>query len=263
MDQDFSTTPAQQNLLATRVEEACLNAWPALQEVHYDGWLLRLADGKTRRTNSVNVLRASSRPFAQKIAYCEEFYRQHGLPPHFRILSNATDGLDGILENMGYAAVDETATLHLTFDERAPLASQTGTELIEAAPSQEWVDARLEIMGETGRARIKLEKILHQLSLPAVFAAVRGEEGTIHAVAKGAIHDGIVCLNLVATRNDQRRKGLSERCVTSILGWAHDKGASGACLQVVANNAPAINLYRKLGFDRELYRYHYRLQQEH
>ncbi|MEQ1752680.1 MAG: GNAT family N-acetyltransferase [Micropepsaceae bacterium] len=244
--------------LAARVEEACLNAWPALQEVHYDGWLLRLADGKTRRTNSVNVLRSSSRSFHEKIAYCEAFYRQHHLPPHFRILSNANDGLDAVLHQHGYDTADETATLYMDFSDSALKPPRQHAQLIETAPSREWVDARLEIMGETGQARPKLEKILHQLSLPAVFAATRGKEGRIDAVAKGAIHDAIVCLNLVATRSDQRRKGLSAICVTSILDWARGNGARGACLQVVAANTPAINLYQKLGFTRELYRYHYR-----
>ena len=36
------------NSLSLRVEEVCMNAWPALQEIHYDGWLIRLADGQTR-----------------------------------------------------------------------------------------------------------------------------------------------------------------------------------------------------------------------
>ena len=52
--------------LAARVEDVCLNAWPALQEIHYDGWLIRLADGQTRRTNSVNVLHDGSLPARRK-----------------------------------------------------------------------------------------------------------------------------------------------------------------------------------------------------
>ena len=30
------------------IEELSLNAWPALQTVLYDGWVLRFADGYTR-----------------------------------------------------------------------------------------------------------------------------------------------------------------------------------------------------------------------
>ena len=244
--------------LAARVEETCLNAWPALQEVHYDGWLLRLADGKTRRTNSVNVLREGQRPLAEKIAFCEDFYRRHQLPTHFRILSTAHDELDAALQARGYTAEDETSTLYMDFAEQAPQPASLHVELQASAPSAEWVNARLAITQQGPDTRMKLEKILQQLALPAIFAAARSQSGSIDAVAKGAIHDRIVCLNLVATRKTQLRQGLSKACVSAILNWAKHEGATGACLQVVSANTPAVSLYRKLGFTHELYRYHYR-----
>jgi GNAT superfamily N-acetyltransferase len=245
-------------MLAARVEETCLNAWPALQEVHYDGWLLRLADGKTRRTNSVNILRDGTRALDEKIAFCEDFYRRHQLPAHFRILSTQGEILDRELEQRGYSRDDETVTLFMDFGQHTPQRCPPEVELRGTAPTREWVDARLEISGNPAQSRRKLEKILQQLSLPAIFAAARGTTGRIDAIAKGAIHDGIVCVNLVATRDSERRKGLSDACVSSILDWASKRGAQGACLQVVTANTPAIRLYDKLGFTQELYRYHYR-----
>ncbi len=56
------------------IEELTLNAWPALQTVLYDGWLLRFADGYTRRANSVNPIYPSAVPLADKIAACERAY---------------------------------------------------------------------------------------------------------------------------------------------------------------------------------------------
>lgn len=244
--------------LSARVEEVCLNAWPALQEVHYDGWLLRLADGKTRRTNSVNAIAAGKRPLAEKIPYCEAFYRRHGLRPYFRILSNAGDGLDEHLAQRGYDAEDMTDTLYVDFNRTPPSGGSGNVELHEMVPTEEWISARLELSGSDGSTRTRLEKVLQALALPAVFAAKRGIDGRIDAVAKGAIHDRIACINLVVTRQSARRQGLSEACVQSILAWAARKGAAGACLQVLAANAPAIRLYRKLGFTSHLYSYHYR-----
>src|SRR5258708_39933109 len=97
--------------LGSRVEEVCLNAWPALQEIHYDGWLIRLADGQTRRTNSVNAVGIGSRPLDEKIAYCEAVYRRHDLAPCFRILSSAPRELEDALAARSYRAEGETSTL--------------------------------------------------------------------------------------------------------------------------------------------------------
>jgi len=65
------------------LERLALSAWPALEDVDYDGWRLRAAQGYTGRANAVTPLTHGGLPVAEKIAYVEAWYaaRQlHSMP---------------------------------------------------------------------------------------------------------------------------------------------------------------------------------------
>ena len=248
--------------LHAQVEETCMNAWPALKEIFYDGWLIRLANGQTRRTNSVNVIGQGSRALADKIAYCEDVYRAHGQPSYFRILSTGPKELDAALEARGYRSEDETRTLFMNFRRHPPPAqdSQHDLDILEGRPSPEWLAAHRCLSRRSVAEAGALHAILEMLAIPAFFGEARDEEGQIASVAFGAIHERMMCLQWVVTDPEQRRRGLSRATLSALLRRGQEMGATGACLQVVAANAAAIRLYESLGFGCELYRYHYRVR---
>ena len=101
-------------MLRKRIEEVSLNSWPALQQVLFDGRILRFSDGYTKRANSVNPIYASSLGVNEKIDLCEKYYADKGLLSVFRLtpFSSPTD-LDQALESRGYQRADPTFVLHL------------------------------------------------------------------------------------------------------------------------------------------------------
>jgi len=247
------------NQLAKRVEEACLNGWPSLREVVFDGWLIRLADGHTRRTNSVNLLSAGALPLDYKIRYCEDVYSAQRRPTIFCVPDHADPALSQALDRMGYGPPeDESCVLFKDFG-KASIEPAGDVVLDEGFPGEAWLDTLARLHEQSAATQSTHRKILLSLSVPAVFTAVRSGDGRLGALAYGAVHDGIVCVNSVVTDPAFRRQGLARRAVAAVLGWAQERcGATGACLAVVADNAPARALYCDLGFDREVYRYHYR-----
>jgi N-acetylglutamate synthase len=245
--------------LAEQVEEACLNGWPALREVVFDGWLIRLADGHTRRTNSVNLLSPGALPLDHKIRYCEAVYTAQGQPTIFCIPTNADPALIRALDHRGYGPPEDESCVLFADLAEAPREPAGDVVLDEGFPAEAWLNAVARLHEQSEATQSTHRQILKSLSVPAVFTAAQCDDGRLRALAYGAVHDGIVCVNSVVTDPAFRRQGLARKAVAAILGWAQERwGATGACLAVVADNAPARALYRDLGFKREVYRYHYR-----
>jgi len=217
---------------------------------------LALRGGQTRRANSVNPRGiASRRDLGDKIAVCVALYQAQGLPAIFRLPSMIEPELAALLDQLGYRAEGETRVLYADLA-GPPRARDPGVDL-SPKPSEEWLAAMGDVQQYSAPLSRAYRQMLKGLAIPAIFSAIR-VEGRIASLGYAAVHDGLACINSVATSPDRRRRGLSTKVITAALAWAQETGATGACLQVQADNAPAIALYGGMGFRTELYRYHYR-----
>jgi N-acetylglutamate synthase len=248
--------------LAWRIEETCLNAFPALKQVMLGQWLMRFGEGLSRRANSVNPLRpeCGDAPMAlgvamgAAIAAAEALYRAQGLPAIFRVPSIADPALDRELAARGYPSEGESCVLYGASDQVAAVADP-GVQLLPS-PEPRFLAAMAALQRHSPAQADTYRRIVGAIAIPARFALL-AVDGRPAALAYGAVHDGMLCYESVITDPRYRRQGLARRVVASLACWARDGGATGVCLQVEAGNAPARALYARFGLI-EQYRYHYR-----
>ena len=246
--------------LARRVEEASLNAWPALHQMLLDGWVLRFSRGFTKRANSVTPLYAAEHDPLEKVRYCEELYARERLSTIFRLTTfSEEDGLDELLADRGYQSIDPTQVLHRPLATRefdfagafstVPVASFLAAYAVLHEPD---IDAR------AARATSELHRaILKGIRAETVFGSIV-EDGEPVACGMAVVEREVVGLFDVVVHPRCRRRGHGRALVESLLDHAVEKGARIAYLQVLQGNAAARSLYAGLGFE-PLYEYQYRV----
>jgi GNAT superfamily N-acetyltransferase len=242
---------------AARIEEAGLNALQTQRQLFYDGWLLRVSPGKAKRARSVNAHFGSSLPLPVKIAHCAAVYAQHGLPLLFRITPFVNPrALDTILAAYGFVEFDETLVMATPLPVAAaarPLPA--GSVLVEPGVP-EFVDVVGDLRGSPPPQRAAHRERLAQSLLASRFVVLHAGERPVCA-AQLAVDGDLAGVYDVVTVEDARGRGYATFACATLLAWAAEQGARAAYLQVSADNAPAIALYRKFGFAPS-YTYHYR-----
>jgi len=186
------------------------------------------------------------------IEIAQRHYHAQNQETIFRVPS-IPKGMDAPLQRANYSAEGETCALYAELND-----SETGhNSEIAASPSAEWLSAKRHMTLVSDPTHQAYLAMIDAIVLPKAFVAARYKEQIV-SVAYGVIHDDLLVLESVATEPAFQQRGFAHRSIQRLMNWARREGAKGACLQVVADNTPAQALYRKLGFQTELYRYHYR-----
>jgi GNAT superfamily N-acetyltransferase len=249
----------EETAFALRIEEASLNAWPAMQQMLLDGWLLRFSNGFTKRANSVVPLYAGNQPVKDKVRYCENLYSREQLQSIFRLISIVDhEELDGYLDARGYEQIDRTAVLTASLpSDQTSISTQTpdpGTHLV---PMTEWLDVYAVLTGMPDTGKRLHAAILAGIRAECAYAVLNDGQRPL-ACGLGVVEQGLIGLFDIVTHPEYRKLGYATEMVKALLDWGHANGAVTAYLQMVADNHAARALYANLGFS-ELYHYWYRV----
>ncbi|MDH3498641.1 MAG: GNAT family N-acetyltransferase [Acidimicrobiia bacterium] len=234
----------------TDIERSGNRTWPALDELAYDGWLLRAACGFTRRANSITVYEASSVPLADKLTASEEWYDRRRLPTIFRTTPLTDHDVLEELDRRGYDDIDGAMVMSTPITD----AVRDGSS-VSGVPGEDWWTVFSQDRDVEPHRSI-LEQMWKGQSLPIGFAVGR-DFGAARAIGTAVIDGPYVAIFNMRTLPAAQRHGHAWEVLDRLLGWAQSHQVTHAYLQVAPANTAAVNLYMRYGFTW-LYDYRYR-----
>jgi len=231
------------------LELAANEAWPAPVQARLGGWILRAAQNWTGRANSALAVGDPDRTLEAAIDAVEQWYAARGQRPMINTPMPLAAPVNAALVARGWTArpltLVQTAAVPALVADAAARRDLPPVELADT-PADAWYAMVAEHKGA-------LPAVARQLltGVPdVVFASVRDEDGGLLAIGRGAVTgpDRWLGVSLVQTAPAARRRGLGQHLVRALAGWATQRGATRAYLQVEERNTGASALYQGLGF---------------
>ena len=257
-------TPLAQHDIES-LERATLDAVCPAAQSELPGWLLPFDAADIGRARSAIPLFHHGLDTAALPAI-EQLYRDNGLPPCFRVAD--TPGLrhwQARLLALGYR---QTAPVHVQIASVADMqaaadlsnsahgshnASQPANVVLLDTPGHAWASVYTSqgFDAEDGALRVQLLS----RSRFARYAYLQ-KAGVSLAAGTACISRDWLSVHGMRTLPHAQGQGLGTSLLTAFVGVARQRGITRAFLQVEADNAPALALYRRFGFTTA-WTYHY------
>lgn len=241
--------------LVLALESRLVNAWPAFEIELAEGWLLRFAEGYSKRANAATPVAPGAELDPALVDAMLASFAARGIEPCFRLTGVEHEGADAVLAERGLVPSDPSVCL------LAPLADDLvrhPSVRFEAAPKPAWIAAAAAAYGGDRANRDILGRIVRHIRQPAAFATL-DLDGHDAAWGLAVAERGFAGLYDIVVAPDLRGLGLGRRLVTSLMAWGREAGAACAYLQMREANGVAAGLYGSLGFDTA-YRYRHRVR---
>jgi N-acetylglutamate synthase len=244
------------------LEDVVARGWRAAETEQLGGWLLRASDGFTGRANSILPLGRPDVPLDDALARAHDWYAARGLPATFQVPVEARRLLDAELGERGWATSPPVEVLAARLDQLlAESARHQPDVLLTDQPDDAWLARYRDGGGTAAAARGILTR--HER---VAFAGIR-RGGELVAIGRATLDQdsapagrgGELWLGVTAVEvaPNHRRRGLARAIMRALWGWGADQGAARSHLEVSADNSPALELYRTLGYWQH-HVYHYR-----
>lgn len=255
------------------LEELAINAWPALQTNLYDGWVLRFADGFTKRANCVSPLYNSSLPLEVKLDFCEKEYSRRNLPVVYKLTPDTPEELNQELEKRRYTRSESIAVKVLRLegyvirkdivngdivgDGDSDIKDADGIE-VATGFGEEWLDDLIKCSELCLEDQITKRKLLQNICTEVISVSKQVHESRV-GFGYGVIENNIMGIFGIMVADEHRGQGYGREIMNRLLSAAARRGIERVYLQVSVVNIKAVKLYESLGFEDE-YQYWYRVR---
>ena len=235
-------------------ERRAVASWPPLETAHVGEWLLRASQGFSARADSALLVGDPGRPVEEALDEVAAFYAVRGLPAWVQVVTGSPerDRLDALGWVSARPGEADTAFLLAGVGRARRLASRQAPTADEPVLTErltpDWLagDARALAHGEAARRVLEGPDEVVFARVPAGGGAAAAGRAALSCTAI----DTWVGITDVRVAPEHRRRGLASAVLAPLLGWAAERGATTAYLQVREDNAAALALYDRLGFER-------------
>ncbi|WP_406202795.1 GNAT family N-acetyltransferase [Kitasatospora sp. NBC_01560] len=253
-----AAAPAELQRIAAR-------GWPAVEQEPLGGWTLRASAGFTRRANSVQTLDDPGRPLPDALAAVRAWYAARGLPAWVEVSTPGSPAaLCAELDRLG-ATYAPTLVRVAELAPLAKLGDKAGRDRVRLARTAgaDWMSLYRRVtddpaVEEAARTVIHGGPSVWFATVHDTYGCETEGDGTppVLAVGRCVIDGAWAGFGAIEVAPWARRRGLATALMAVLAARAAEEGATGAYLQVEAENDGAIALYDGLGFTTS-HTYHY------
>lgn len=237
------------------LEEAGFASWPAEKEWRDGGFVVRLSPNLPyKRCSSLNFSQQAPEDPVAAMARAQAAFAADGIRFCVRQTPLTPAALTRLMDMENWPATGHSHVM--TVDLAALDQARTAAAASSPEPDAAWLEAYASF-SRALQHRDVFAGVLRRIVPPARYLSIVDKERIV-AVGVAVIDGERAGLFGIAVDPAQKRQGLGERLSRHALEEARQRGARTGWLQVEAANAPAIALYRKIGFTTA-YSYCYRM----
>jgi ribosomal protein S18 acetylase RimI-like enzyme len=225
-----------------------MNACPSIQTILYDGWILRMANGYTKRANSINLLYKSTINLEEKIEYCGNLYSQNNLPTIYKLIEcDEHENIDNKLEALNYEKLDITS-VQICNNLTPPVEPQVrvfrGSHnnfdgiITNDNFTEEWINGFVRC-NNIKSEYIETSKTMLKNTMGNKIIIAKKIDNEIIGCGYSVIENGYIGMFDIVVKENRRGNGYGKEIVQTILSEAGKAGVEKSHLQVVNNNTTA------------------------